>query len=168
MRMKPGKPRRKAKKGATHAGKRVPSKRRSKPPGRIRKSKTAKSGTGRAGKDRKVSGKRATEKFIPEFMRERSERSKAQWRKRWDRGTAPIGREGQRYIERTYGPHIQPDDFGPVPGGSGGVPSRTRVTPSHGAGSQGRDMGGRDRYPDEELVDDFDVYDDYDFYDREY
>lgn len=47
-----------------------------------------------------------TAKYIPEWMRARSERSKASWQKRWDRGTAPIGKKGAEYIAKTYGPAV--------------------------------------------------------------
>ncbi len=42
-------------------------------------------------------------------MRSRSKASKSGWEKRWDRGTAPIGPKGKQYIERTYGPTVQPE-----------------------------------------------------------
>jgi hypothetical protein len=109
-------------------------------------------------------------RYIPEWIRARSERSKAAWRIRWDRGTAPIGRVGQKYIQDTYGPTITPSDFGPAGGSSGGGLAPTDFG---GGGSSIVPAGkqsapGRDRYQDE-IEDDFeDYYDDFDFYDREY
>lgn len=104
-------------------------------------------------------------RYIPEWLRAKSERSKAAWRKRWDRGTAHIGVQGQRYIERTYGPTISPSDFGGGPGGGGRdtsgrsdqVRSPVVVPDRSGAAPEVYD------YYDEP-----EEYDDYDFYDREY
>lgn len=109
------------------------------------------------------SAKAAPYRYIPEWIRARSERSKAAWRVRWDRGTAPIGTVGQAYIHSTYGPVISPGDFGPSGGGGGGVPA-------HGGVFPGGTTGGKVRpgYQDEEQDDFEDYYDDFDFYDREY
>jgi hypothetical protein len=145
------------------------------------KRSVAKVGTGklRSGKKQGDSGghrsaKAAPYRYIPEFMRARSEASKAAWRVRWDRGTAPIGRVGADYIQSTYGPVISSGDFGPFgAGGSGG--------PSPGSSSGGGRSSGpsvvpagkprtasSDHYQNEEMDDFEDHYDDYDFYDREY
>lgn len=125
-------------------------------------SKTAKSGRILlGGGHRKPAKKRKrAERYIPEFLRAKSERSKASWRKRWDRGTAPIGTEGAKYIERTYGPTIAHGDTGGRSGSRSHDSGGGVVTPDRRSVYQ-------DYYPEDE-VDDFDVYDDFDFYDREY
>lgn len=67
------------------------------------------SGKTRAAARGKKPSKGKTEKFIPEFMRARSEASRKGWEKRWERGTAPIGEKGRVFIERTFGPVIEGD-----------------------------------------------------------
>jgi hypothetical protein len=134
--------------------------------------KTGSGGTGvkkgGSGKSPKDTGghrreKEAPYRYIPEWLRAKSERSKAAWRVRWDRGTAPIGKVGQKYIQDTYGPTITPSDFGPVGGGGGGVPAHDRVFPSGDVR-----VSARPASQDEEQDDFEDYYDDFDFYDREY
>jgi hypothetical protein len=128
-------------------------------------SRKSKSGSG--ARSKAPGGHRGKEtssyRYIPEWLRAKSERSKAAWRVRWDRGTAPIGKVGQKYIQDTYGPTITPSDFGPIGGGGGGVPSHGSVTHVRDAVSE----TGR-RYQEEEQDDFEDYYDDFDFYDREY